>query len=138
MNDNEIIKALECCIEYDETKNCMACPYCGHSGFFVGCSDAMKKDILDLINRQKAEIEHLQLTTIIGEVREIPMEHKVLALVSWEHPFVEAVKIEAVNEFTERLWCETRDNVCFDGNIDMSALRYISDKIVKEMKEKQK
>lgn len=48
MADNEIKKALECCYA-DELKNytCDECPY-----KTCGCSYALCKDALDLINRQ--------------------------------------------------------------------------------------
>ena len=48
MNDADIIKALECCL------NCGDCDNCIYSD--VKCID-MTKDALDLINRQKVEIE---------------------------------------------------------------------------------
>ena len=46
MTDNEIIKALECC----GGSNCHECP-------IEGCTDDIFGNALDLINRQKAEIE---------------------------------------------------------------------------------
>ena len=53
MTDNEIVKALECCVEYD----CRVCRYDVNSAI---CISNLMKDTLDLINRQKAEIERLQ------------------------------------------------------------------------------
>ena len=50
MTDAEIIKALECCISNDG--NCDICPQ--HSGT---CVNDLLMSSLDLINRQKAEIE---------------------------------------------------------------------------------
>ena len=51
MTDNEIIKALKICTSED--LGCQdGCPYI--SG---GCVSEIKKHVLDLINRQKAEIE---------------------------------------------------------------------------------
>ena len=52
MTDNEIIKALECCIDCD----CTDCP-CNTR---EGCKDIDYEAMLDLINRQKAEIEELK------------------------------------------------------------------------------
>lgn len=55
MTDNEIIKALECYKNAD----CMNCPKWSqewHSGM---CNDFLLS-VLDLINRQKAEIERLK------------------------------------------------------------------------------
>lgn len=55
MTENEIIKALErCSIDY----NCGDCPY-----YYKDegcCPDMLMNDALDLINRQKSEIEELQ------------------------------------------------------------------------------
>ena len=52
MTDNEIIKALECCIN----DKCQECPL---NKLFCGREVAMQY-ALDLINRQKAEIERLR------------------------------------------------------------------------------
>ena len=51
MTDNEIIKAFELCVYGDYAKCHYECPYKRH------CSK-LTKDALDLINRQKAEIEN--------------------------------------------------------------------------------
>ena len=63
MTDNEIIKALECCKSSNELTACRKCPalkdnICGDCSAKIsnGIMDAM----LDLINRQKAEIEKLR------------------------------------------------------------------------------
>ena len=52
MTDNEIIKALECCSYYDVCLNCPCFSFCG-------CTPELLESALDLINRQKAEIERL-------------------------------------------------------------------------------
>ena len=59
MTDNEIIKALECCGEFHNKRDCSKCPYCNIK---IACSIKLKNDALDLINRQKAEIERLEET----------------------------------------------------------------------------
>ena len=53
LTDNEIIKALECCCGTAHD-SCRDCPYDD-----IGCEDELEKDALNLINRQKAEIEKL-------------------------------------------------------------------------------
>ena len=53
MTDNENIKALECC----KKRNCGDCSY---NVYGISCSNIIASDALDLINRQKAEIERLQ------------------------------------------------------------------------------
>ena len=72
MTDNEIIKALECCIKAETWGDCekMGCPASTKQGchFYLRTDDDYEntiyieifKDALDLINRQKAEIEALK------------------------------------------------------------------------------
>ena len=62
MTDNEIIKALECCIKSDSRDDCMKCPL--GKLFYQECSRDLMKDALDLINRQKAELDDLKRDTI--------------------------------------------------------------------------
>ena len=57
MTDNEIIKALECCVTNDCTK-CKA--YDETNGEIVDCLHAICRNALDLINRQKARIKELE------------------------------------------------------------------------------
>jgi hypothetical protein len=54
MNDNEIKKALECCSVFGL---CHKCPYANTHN----CANQSAKDTLDLINRQRAEIERLEI-----------------------------------------------------------------------------
>lgn len=57
MTDNEIIKALECCI----TNDCAKCKaYDETYGEIVDCLHTICRNALDLINRQKTEIERLE------------------------------------------------------------------------------
>ena len=57
MTDTEIIKALECCSKPVIEECCSECPY--HLGGQENCHKLLG-DILDLINRQQAEIERLK------------------------------------------------------------------------------
>ena len=87
MTDNDIIKALECCgAGWD---GCEPCPLCNYDG---DCLESIVGDILNLITRQKAEIERLKATvdsfTDIGKL-------------------YSEIKAEAIKEFAERL-CEDR------------------------------
>ena len=59
ISDNEIIKALECCSADKSTKYCLTCPL-QDMGFVGECIPEKSKNALDLINRQKEEIERLQ------------------------------------------------------------------------------
>lgn len=71
--DEEVIKALECCAKAKCWGDCvdMSCPAATHKGcrFYLRTDedyegviqDEMLKDALDLIKRQKAEIERLNI-----------------------------------------------------------------------------
>ncbi|MBQ3195954.1 MAG: hypothetical protein IJB65_05750 [Clostridia bacterium] len=79
MTDKEIIKALELCIEGGDG-SCTICPYANTPN----CYDESGKDILDLIKRQRAEIERLLQKTQqpqIGTTKEL----KVIKLVETEY-----------------------------------------------------
>ena len=58
MTDNEIIKALECCAKGGHCSGC--CPYDDDDVDCNNCTSRLTSDALDLINRQKAEIERLK------------------------------------------------------------------------------
>ena len=119
MTDNEIIKALKCCTGYD-CENCEALKYCDYMqpGALAGAA-------LDLINRQKAEIERLQ-KNIDG-----------LNIFTKNH--IKVIRLQAIKEFAERLennlcGCDVtgdRDNV---GYITSDVHRIIYN-LVKEMTE---
>ena len=82
MTDNEIIKALECCLKAQTMEDCIAfgCPAHTKDGCYYACindsfQDAILFDAFSLINRQKAEIERLQQynkkwNKLIGLVKE--------------------------------------------------------------------
>lgn len=84
MTDNEIVKALECCIA-KPIALCKNCPYflgngkCKHS--------KMQREALDLINRQQAEIEALKKVVVDDYATE----------------YDEKIKAEAVKDFVDRL-----------------------------------
>ena len=62
MTDEQIIKALECCAT-DDVEDCSKCPYenMAYTPGYGGCADWCREDAIDLINRQKAEIEKLKV-----------------------------------------------------------------------------
>ena len=79
MNDNDIIKALECCL-FAYGKKCEECPYEKHKPFLSStqfCTYSLKKDILDLINRQKAEIKKHQK---LDELAEKTIDNQTLVI----------------------------------------------------------
>ena len=63
MTDNEIIKALECCIK--ETSDCDNCPL--YVPADADCINISKSGALDIINRLQAEIENLKDTLYDAE-----------------------------------------------------------------------
>ncbi|MBQ3045162.1 MAG: hypothetical protein IJD49_04345 [Clostridia bacterium] len=126
--DNKIIKVLECCTN---SLDCPAvCPLYEYAG---DCFLALHKPTLDLINRQKAEIERFKKieTTInafwcelqklsIAKEKETPTLEELLE-------YIEQAKAEAIKEFAKRLKGEYK-NRC----MSLSFERCI-DNLVKEM-----
>ena len=69
--DEEIVKALECCAKSKTNNDCEAlnCP-CFKNGMCIFVDDdyGLQNLALDLINRQKAEIERLKGSTVAASV----------------------------------------------------------------------
>ena len=87
--DNEIMKALKYCVN-GVAEGCKRCPYGGTKWCITDTQNKLLIDTLDLINRQKAEIERLKgsvITNNIMETQRIKRE----------------AKSEAIKEFAERL-----------------------------------
>ncbi len=109
MTDNEIIKALECCNKSDSGKSCFECSY---RQYCPDCLTRRNKDIIDLINHQKAEIERLH-----SEVKEKTETIDFLKdqSVGWSIDFcnlkakLNTAKTEAVKEFVMRFEKKIRD-----------------------------
>ncbi len=127
ITDSEIIKALECCIDCD----CKNCPCQTEDGHCMEKDDAL---ILDLINRQKAEIERLEKRLDMSRKelsrrRERCIQNSELNLKLLSE--LKIVKSEVIREFAERLkvkaaWDDRDNNVVHLDDIDS---------IVKEMTE---
>ena len=120
MTDNDIIKALEC-LSGEE----IFCKDCGFSrlesrGF--ACKKNVSIAALDLINRQKAEIEMLKAYDEMAD------------------GYADAVEQNAIKEFAERLKAETISFVEYDEGgwgERVTAVKTSSiDNLVKEMTEK--
>lgn len=101
MTDNEIIKALECCINDD----CDNCP-----DTFGNCEHNAMRNALDLINRQKAEIEELQTDgetlaiSLLNARKEIErLKDRNVELWGENRVACKKAKSEAIKEFAERL-----------------------------------
>ena len=99
MTDNDIIKALECCVSGDYTKSqvevCRPCYYF-HDG---NCTDLLKRNALDLINRQKAKTKEfeamLRHQAEIIDILNLACEEK--------NKEIDKAKAEAVREFADML-----------------------------------
>ena len=98
MTDNEIIKALECCTEDED---CTHCPSIKEMPY---CSNDIMVGALNLIKRQQAEIERLELAN-----DEKFSQWSMLAEKTKQHyadlynEAKDILKAEAVKEFVERL-----------------------------------
>lgn len=80
MKDDEIIKALECCSEPAGKCCCEICPLHHRED---SCTTALIKKAVELVNRQKAEIERLknaykqcawERNTFMGQVKRSRMD----------------------------------------------------------------
>ena len=105
MTDNEIIKALECCNKGD----CDNCP-----NNFGNCYANLAGYALDLISRQKAEVERLKAYDEMAD------------------GYADAVEQNAIKEFAERLKEELVDWVGADGCIPFYRIK----RVIEEMTEK--
>ena len=111
MTDNEIIKALECCGNIVDS-TCKECAY--HETYNASCVVRLMRNALDLINRQKAEIESLKHRKTELQIRNQELQHE---------------KSEAIKEFAEKL------KNCFAISGDYLDIINIIDNLVKEMTE---
>ena len=92
MNDADIIKALECCFTLGR---CEDCPMYADGWFSQSrnaCRAKLMGDSLDLINRQKEEIERLQGYN----------ENLLTANTALSNEILD-IKSESIKEFAERL-----------------------------------
>lgn len=115
MSDSDIIKAFEWCTG-GTSQPCRECPL-ENEAF---CKDKLEEGILDLINRQKTEIERLEveLKVMRGAANSYKMHHK-------------SAKTEAVKEFAERL----HEKLFAVPTIYNSHFGRMVDNLVKEMTE---
>ena len=89
MTDNEIIKALDCCgFEYGNL--CSVCPKYEKDHDF--CQEELHNYAIDLINRQKVEIERLKIEN--QSLREAANSYRM---------HYDEARSEAVKEFAYRL-----------------------------------
>lgn len=118
MNDNDVIKALECC-NVPMNKSCKKCLY-RYTAKSINSNCNLHKDILDLINRQKAEIEDLnakfrhsaEMVDILNDACDIKnkeierlqyVHEKNISSIATLHKKLKTAKAEAVREFAEKI-----------------------------------
>ena len=105
ITDEEIIKVLECCAD-SKNYQCNKCP------LYADCEKAsIAENALDLINRQKSEIERLKecpkcVYEYDGEVTEYCVQGPCSNFKT-----VEQIKAEAYKEFAERIKMSIKANV---------------------------
>ena len=123
MTDNDIIKALECCSKI--TFSCDGCPL-KHLKYSE-CYELVIRSTLDLINRQKAEIEKCENIIRLADktIEKQSAEIKRLEQENFDRSLtVETWKVEAVKEFAERL-CDGRpsnDPVVIEVKVELKEM----------------
>jgi hypothetical protein len=141
MNDNDIIKALECCRIGKRENDCKKCPLYGR---VPACVGYLTQDALALINRQKAEIDRLnhiraELSKEIDKLRDMVAQNEGV-LPRYE----QLIKAEAIKEFAEKLKSDIDPyqfieefyiNAELAYEVRMDWFNEIIDNLVKEMTE---
>ncbi len=134
MTDNEIIKALKICNSL-HLRCGNGCPYY-EVPYKNGqrCSEMMIDDALDLINRQKAEIERLERRGIFPEKGFFNLLCGALVFTKTleeYNEFRKTIKSEAIKEFAEKLKDELQ-KVIWSCNVDLRAelnKTYVTNKV---------
>ena len=125
MTDNEIIKALGQCSDADI--GCSNCPLYSEDY----CRQVLDSNALDIIKRQKVEIDELQLknSELKKEIAEL-QKGVEFDIDHFSTEYDEKIKAEAVKEFAERVKLDFYHE--FDELIP-SVMADKIDKLVKEM-----
>ena len=122
MTDNEIIKALECCRDAESVFDCQNCPYieCTNK---KGCITELHGDILDIINRQKAEIERLR-NTVKTDFLTVTEKLKL------SQSEISEIRTEAIKEFAKSI-----SRLSFSDEENGESMMYLQDvyDLVEEM-----
>ena len=117
MRDKEVIKALECCVDWCGNVSCWDCPLKN-----TECIHFDKlKETLDLINRQKAEIERLEKDSKRLKKVEMQLDDAM--------KMYNVIKAEAYKEFAERLKENSIATFSWNGVVLVEEI----DNLVKEM-----
>ena len=116
MTDNEIIKALECCSDWENANTCKECPF--YEELDCATTDRLDKYALNLINRQKAEIERLNKE--VDRLSQCVLYHN-------------GQIVDTINEFADRFIQEDGYN---NHNFDDSASIFVPEEYRKGREEK--
>ena len=116
ITDEEIKSSLEVIAT---TRNCNECKIRNCKWGTCNCSQITANAALDLINRQKAEIEKLKGSTIVSNIME-------------SQRIKREAKAEAYKEFAERLNEEAQIADCFNSYSMVVGTHFIDD-LLKEM-----
>ena len=109
MNDNDIIKALECCVGKSLKRYlCLKCPLRDRDCYGGAL---LMPEVLELINRQKAEIERLTVN----------MNAFGLGI-KREKERADTARTEAIREFAERLKYHAYDIVLYGEIVTVSRI----------------
>jgi hypothetical protein len=111
LTDSEIVKALECCVNWKKEGDCAKCPAYERPSF---CIKEVRTRSLDLINRLQAENERL-----------FADNQKYLSVILWgnkkhKKDCIKQIKAEAYKEFAEILcddWIKDEDEYLCDVDI---------------------
>lgn len=106
MTDNDIITALKRCIECNESQIAV-CDNCAMEKTYPECDHEIEVMALDLINRQKAEIERKD--------RIIESYSLQYGTAAEKELFLRKVRVEAIKEFAERIK-KKAENRYLDGD----------------------
>ena len=116
MTDKEVIKALELCANLEECKDC---PMANMQKYDTDtCEHQIMLYALDLINRQKAEIERLNKE--VDRLSQCVMYH-------------DGYIVDAIKEFAERLKEKSKQGKGYLGNVYHSVNVAEIDNLLKEM-----
>ena len=132
--DEQIIKALECCFTNDFGKtNCNKCAFYTAT---AKCMDDMQNAVIDLINRQAAEIERLTAKILVKD--NINDYNTMQLRIAREE--LRTAKSEAIKEFAERLTDKISvysKYVDVDGIVILNRIFRMIEDVEKEMTEVQ-
>lgn len=151
MTDNEIIKALEGCIENKcDTESLCNCVIPSLTS--GDCRVLLMENAFDLINRQKAEIERLQRLGASAARKAVDERKKLLdakaeierltdsngrlresvGLMLNYPDGIERIKAEAIKEYRQRLKSKAGDTVLYGHSLISLATSFVTVKVIDE------